>query len=395
MMQIIIHFILYALFSMMTITAAQKQTTLFQDIRTQNKKAVKKRLRNGDDCSIRNLFGNNALHSAIDEDDEEMIRILSTISYIPQTSLFYEKYKKILPDINGKNNNEDTPLCYALKTKKNNIATLLIEKKSNIHIEDSNGFTPLHHAAAYDNIIGMNILQKHGALLERRTYNGNTVAHIAAEKGHINALLYCIGHNPLFLLDRNLNNETLLIIAAKNGHTELVKLLLYEVDFINNDVEIAINIAQHNSHHAIVTFLKEQNRKRLLKCQEINTIYTTTNNLITDNCNLFKSIHHKPNNCFTYSAIKLKYYCKEKLYTMHKEQRNIIKNEYIRKYTKELCVNSIFLQMFNNINSAVCLICYKSYKPTPCITCSQSNQSFTCSLCLKQFIVCPLCQQTL
>src|SRR5437762_3596244 len=88
------------------------QNNIFEEVRTKNKEALKKRLENCENCATKDENGNNALHIAAQDNDTEIIDILTTAPTYENWSdwLYAFIYAPTLPNIDETNNNGDTPL---------------------------------------------------------------------------------------------------------------------------------------------------------------------------------------------------------------------------------------------------------------------------------------------
>ena len=251
--------------------------------------------------------------------------------------------------LNDHNKEGLTPLSLAVQHREHHdLIVLLLTQKANIHAEDNNGFTALHHASAHDNVDAIIMLLNHGASSGKRTKNGSTAAHTAAAKGSINALRYWNEHNPHLLRTRNSNHETPLLVATKNGNRHAVELLLCNADFVNQDIDEAIHLANEHSHYDTARFLQQKKNDRNNECQDIVNIRTATLNLITENNSSFALIEQK-NHRLTYIPVSLNYYSKDQLYNMSPSERDDIKRVYLDGQARELNAKTIFLQAANNI----------------------------------------------
>jgi ankyrin repeat protein len=80
-------------------------------------------------------------------------------------------------DVNEKNKQGQTPLFIAALTGRMEIVKYLVEeKKADINVKDNNGDSPLKYAAMTAKVDIMKYLTKHGADLNEKNNNGQTVA---------------------------------------------------------------------------------------------------------------------------------------------------------------------------------------------------------------------------
>jgi len=90
--------------------------------------------------------------------------------------------------INEKDSDGWTPLAYAARFGRKEIAQFLIQKKAAVNIADNNGYTPLHQAAAYDQRQLIELLLNNGADVNARTSGGVTPRRLAVSNGHKRAV---------------------------------------------------------------------------------------------------------------------------------------------------------------------------------------------------------------
>lgn len=119
-----------------------------------------------------------------------------------------------------------TPLTAAVGKRQADLVEALLAAKADVNFPDGRGMTPLMHAARGD-----------GALTERLLASG--ADHRARDKAGMSALLWSVsasqGHQtlpPLLLAgadpdDRQKDGVTPLMIAAKNGNEDVIRLLAH------------------------------------------------------------------------------------------------------------------------------------------------------------------------
>jgi ankyrin repeat protein len=164
-----------------------------------------------------NKEGYTAFHRAAKADNVDMIRLF---------------LKKGMQDhIGGKG---ETALHLAVSSGHQETVAYLVEQGADPCIKDEEGRTPLYRAlvANQPGIINIFILNNS---LNKKDEEGNTVFHLAAEKGDINIMALLVGiAGKLQLNYRNNNRETPLHLAAAFGHVEAVRSLIKdEANLIN------------------------------------------------------------------------------------------------------------------------------------------------------------------
>ncbi|CAF0794413.1 unnamed protein product [Rotaria sp. Silwood1] len=174
---------------------------------------------------------------------------------------------------------------------------LLIENGANVNLKDSKGLRPLHYATWQGRTESVFILLRSGANVHEQSLDGDTPLHLASQYGHheiVQLLLFhhtdptilnrrqltsidlacehghfhvvnSLIHNKLchqMILNNHNNNEqhTPLHLAAKNGHTDIIRLLLLNGMDINrmtiNDGS-ALHVACRNGRYETAKLLLE------------------------------------------------------------------------------------------------------------------------------------------
>jgi ankyrin repeat protein len=106
---------------------------------------------------------------------------------------------------------------------------------------DKRGRTALHYAAKSDFIDMVNLLMKHGALVDAPDHNGTTPLHLACQQGKQAAVLLLI-HNGADINAMDSDCNTPLHIACSHGHDVVVKSLLFST------VKCKINAVNHEEN---------------------------------------------------------------------------------------------------------------------------------------------------
>uniref|UniRef100_A0A6I8PI05 Ankyrin repeat domain-containing protein 17 n=1 Tax=Ornithorhynchus anatinus TaxID=9258 RepID=A0A6I8PI05_ORNAN len=125
----------------------------------------------------------------------------------------------------------DTALTYACENGHTDVADVLLQAGADLEHESEGGRTPLMKAARAGHVCTVQFLISKGANVNRTTANNDhTVLSLACAGGHLAVveLLLAHGADPTHRLK---DGSTMLIEAAKGGHTSVVCYLL---DYPNN-----------------------------------------------------------------------------------------------------------------------------------------------------------------
>ena len=126
---------------------------------------------------------------------------------------------------NGRDMWDQTPLVVAIKTRRTEIAEILLESGASSKTEDRDGTSPLSHAVLTGDSVMATLLLKHGADLESGGYSKKTPLIYAARWGHFRMvkLLLEFGTNPGV---EDSDGETPLLYAARAEAYDTVHLLI-------------------------------------------------------------------------------------------------------------------------------------------------------------------------
>uniref|UniRef100_A0A673J3E1 Caskin-2 n=1 Tax=Sinocyclocheilus rhinocerous TaxID=307959 RepID=A0A673J3E1_9TELE len=168
----------------------------------------------------------------------------SSVSYILTISLFFSF----------------SALHHAALTGTTDLLSLLLEAQATVDIKDSNGMRPLHYAAWQGKADSVLMLLRAGASVNGASQDGQIPLHLAAQYGHYEVSEMLLQHqsNPctvnkakktpldlacefgrlkvtqlllssnmvVALLEGNSRDNTPLHLAARNGHKDIIRLLL-------------------------------------------------------------------------------------------------------------------------------------------------------------------------
>ncbi|CAF2182909.1 unnamed protein product [Rotaria magnacalcarata] len=172
---------------------------------------------------------------------------------------------------------------------------LLIENGTNVNLKDSKGLRPLHFAAWQGRTESVFILLRAGANVNEQSFEGDTSLHLASQYGHheiVQLLLFhhadptllnrrlltpielacehghfhvvnSLVHNRLcqqMILTNTNEQHSPLHLAAKNGHTDIVRLLLMngiDINRVTMNDGTALHVACRNGRYETAKLLLE------------------------------------------------------------------------------------------------------------------------------------------
>lgn len=222
-----------------------------------------------------NANGETALTQAIQNDDVEMTKLLAEEAIInlkneagetPLTLAIKKQNEDIIRLVmkrakaSLKNDLGEAPIFLALVNKDLYLLQQLIKNGADVN-RKSNGITPIAHAVELNNYRAVGYLIRNGATPNLPNDNGEIPLFLAIKEGHDVIAGILINKSEDAFADVNWFNaigDPLLNIAAANGNTELIRMLVEagaSVDEIDHVENTPLHIAAANGQAKAVTLL--------------------------------------------------------------------------------------------------------------------------------------------
>uniref|UniRef100_A0A671L841 Caskin-2 n=1 Tax=Sinocyclocheilus anshuiensis TaxID=1608454 RepID=A0A671L841_9TELE len=215
--------------------------------------------------------------------------------------------------------NHFSALHHAALTGTTDLLSLLLEAQATVDIKDSNGMRPLHYAAWQGKADSVLMLLRAGASVNGASQDGQIPLHLAAQYGHYEVSEMLLQHqsNPcvvnkakktpldlacefgrlkvtqlllssnmvVALLEGNSRDNTPLHLAARNGHKDIIRLLLKAGIDINRTTKSGTAL------HEAALYGKTEVVKLLLDAGIDVNIRNTYNQTALDIVNQFTTSH--------------------------------------------------------------------------------------------------------
>lgn len=133
-------------------------------------------------------------------------------------------------DVNARTTSGSTPLIVACVNRRAEAALLLIDNKADIHVKAASARTPLFYAASAGLMPVVERLLKAGASPVTPDTDGWTAIHVAARFGHTEVLKLLLAQRGASPSTPLRSRHTPLHLAARGGHVETVAFLLERPD---------------------------------------------------------------------------------------------------------------------------------------------------------------------
>uniref|UniRef100_A0AAR2L4S4 CASK interacting protein 2 n=1 Tax=Pygocentrus nattereri TaxID=42514 RepID=A0AAR2L4S4_PYGNA len=156
-------------------------------------------------------------------------------------------------------------LHHAALTGTTDLLSLLLESQATVDIKDSNGMRPLHYAAWQGKADSVLLLLRAGASVNGASQDGQIPLHLAAQYGHYEVSEMLLQHqsNPCMV---NKAKKTPLDLACEFGRLKVAQLLLSsnmittllegdKRDSIESAFNTPLHLAARNGHKDIIRLL--------------------------------------------------------------------------------------------------------------------------------------------
>ncbi|MBW5400610.1 ankyrin repeat domain-containing protein, partial [Brachyspira pilosicoli] len=215
---------------------------LFEAIRDNDIKKLKKSIENGANINAEDGYGLSALHFAIRNKNIKAVDVLLDCDNINLEATLPNGYYTALDNfsreavyIGGA-----TPLLYAIfkSNGDSRIVNRLIKKNANINTYDEEGWNSFLYAAAFGNVRIMNsLVDKNENLINSKTKKNVTALHMAVVYDNIKVISYLVKRLHVDINAKDNDGWTALYYAAANNKAEAYNLLIE----LGADREIANN----------------------------------------------------------------------------------------------------------------------------------------------------------
>ena len=207
---------------------------------------IKLLLENNAFVNVRNKLGHTPLHLAAQKGYNNMVKSLVNDGAV----------------VDALSLTKQTPLHLAAESGHLQVCLTLLQLKADVNALDSMAETPLHLAAQSDHPEVLKLfLQTKPELVSVPNKNGQTCAHIAAEKGSVAVLKELMKFNVETVKTARIKKtgNTALHLACEGGHVKVVRQLLQagaKASDENSEGFTALHCAARNGHLRVLASLK-------------------------------------------------------------------------------------------------------------------------------------------
>ncbi|XP_061087292.1 caskin-2-like isoform X3 [Conger conger] len=168
-------------------------------------------------------------------------------------------------NVNYQDSDGFSALHHAALTGTTDLITLLLETQATVDIKDSNGMRPLHYAAWQGKADSVQMLLRAGASVNGTSHDGQIPLHLAAQYGHYDVSEMLLQHqsNPCLI---NKAKKTPLDLACEFGRLKVAQLLLSSNMIVallegerregsDSSFNTPLHLAARNGHKDIIRLL--------------------------------------------------------------------------------------------------------------------------------------------
>ena len=187
-------------------------------------------------------------------------------------------------DVNEQDSDGATPLLMCAYYNKYEICKLLLENRADpTYATYDNNITPLHWAAANENVELIKLLLKYDADIDAKTKQHETALIYGVKSNKLDSvkILLSQGSNPNI---RNVAGDTSLHIAARNLNGDIIKMLIdnnADVSIMNNSQQNAFAIATRLDLKILLANAEELQKEQKLAKDNIE-LAVAVNNLLNE-----------------------------------------------------------------------------------------------------------------
>ncbi|MDR1236058.1 MAG: ankyrin repeat domain-containing protein [Holosporaceae bacterium] len=216
------------------------------------------------DADLEEDDGGTPLHYAAKSWNLEMVKFLVNrdIEIIRERNQLWGNYRNDYePFVQMENNNHETPLHFAAKSRNLEIAQFLVDQGAHVNAVTLEGQTPLHFAARSGDLQLVKFLMKQGAGVNAIADGNKTSLHFAARSGNSQLVGFLIEQQGADVNACDIDGRTPLHFAARSGDLETVKLLIAHganVNAIANGNMTLLHFAARSGNLQLVRFLINQ-----------------------------------------------------------------------------------------------------------------------------------------
>uniref|UniRef100_A0A673G6G5 Caskin-2 n=1 Tax=Sinocyclocheilus rhinocerous TaxID=307959 RepID=A0A673G6G5_9TELE len=173
--------------------------------------------------------------------------------------------QKLLAKVKASKSSEFSALHHAALTGTTELLSLLLEAQAVVDIKDSNGMRPLHYAAWQGKADSVLMLLRSGAAVNNASHDGQIPLHLAAQYGHYEVSEMLLQHqsNPCIL---NKAKKTPLDLTCEFGRVKVAQLLLSSnmvasllegdrKDGSDSNCNTPLHLAARNGHKDVIRLL--------------------------------------------------------------------------------------------------------------------------------------------